>query len=92
MSNDGVVASPQDIRRLATSLTRYKQEVSVASKQVQGALNQADWHDRRKDQFETTYRDLQKKIESFMSGEVDQMIKGLNQLASKLEDIQNVRM
>lgn len=92
MSNDGVVASPQDIRRLATSLTRYKQEVSAASKQVQGALNQADWHDRRKDQFETTYRDLQKKIESFMSGEVDQMVKGLNQLASKLEDIQNVRM
>ncbi|RLV47709.1 hypothetical protein D9V37_16300 [Nocardioides mangrovicus] len=90
--SDMVNASPQDIRKLAGALAAYRDEVTKASKKVQGALAQANWHDSRKQQFEGKYRDLQKKIDSFMSSDVDQMAKGLKQLASKLEDIRNVRM
>jgi uncharacterized protein YukE len=90
--SDQIHASPQDIRKLATSLNAYKQDVSAASNRVQGALSHANWHDSRKEQFEGKYRDLRKKIDSFMSGEVDQMIKDLNRLASQLDEIRNVRM
>lgn len=90
--SDQVHASPQDIRRLATALCSFKNDVSSAAKRVQGALGAANWHDQRKAQFEGRYRDLQKQIDRFMSGEVEQMVKALNQLASKLEEIQNIRL
>ena len=89
---DQVHASPQDIRKLAAALGSYRQEVSAASHKVQGALGSANWHDSRKSQFEGRYRDLQKQIDRFMSGEVDTMIKNLNQLASKLDEIRNIRL
>jgi chromosome segregation ATPase len=88
---DLVNASPNDIRKLAGALSAYKQEVGAASKRVQGALNAANWHDPQKDKFEAHYRDLQRGISSFLSGEVDQMIKNLNTLAQKLAEIQSMR-
>lgn len=92
MANDGVNASPVDVRKLATALGHYKQEVAAASKKVRGALGSANWHDSRKAQFEARYQDLQKRIDGFMSGEVDQMIKQLNDLARRLDEIRNIRM
>ncbi len=89
---DQVHASPQDIRKLASSLNSFKSEVTSASKKVRGALAAANWHDSRKAQFESRYNDVQKQIDRFMSGEVDQMVKALNQLASKLDEIRNIRM
>ena len=38
------------------------------------------------------YVDLQKRIDGFMSGEVDQMIKQLNDLARRLDEIRNIRL
>ena len=92
MPDDQVHASAADLRKLASALNSYKQDVASASKKVQGALGSANWHDSRKAQFESRYRDLQKRVDGFMSGEVDSMMKALNELAHRLDDIRNVRM
>lgn len=92
MANDAVNASPTDVRKLATALGTYKQEVGAASKKVRGALGSASWHDSRKSQFEARFQDLQKRIDGFLSGEVDQMIKQLNDLARRLDEIRHIRM
>lgn len=92
MTNDAVNASPADVRKLATALGSYQREVVAASNKVRGALGSANWHDSRKSQFETRYQDVQKRIDSFMSGEVDQMIKQLNELARRLDEIRNIRL
>lgn len=87
-----VNANPEDIRKLAGALGAYKKQVEAASKQVQGALNAANWHDPQKDKFEARYKDLQRSINGFLNGEVDAMVKGLNQLAQKLAEIQSIRL
>jgi len=92
MQNEAVNASPTDIRKLAAALAAYKQEVAASSKKVRSALGSANWHDSRKSQFEARYQDLQKRVDGFMTGEVDQMIKQLHELASRLDDIRNIRM
>lgn len=92
MSSDGVNASPGDVKKLAAALTRYQRDVGAAGKAVQGALNSANWHDRQKDQFEARYRDLQKTLDRFMSTEVQEMVKSLNELARRLEEIRSMRM
>ncbi|MGY1802957.1 hypothetical protein ACI78T_06725 [Blastococcus sp. SYSU D00922] len=89
---DLVNASPQDVRKLAAALAAYQQDVAAAGKKVRGALNAANWHDPQKDKFEARYRDLQKGLDRFMSGEVTAMVKGLKDLARKLEDIRSTRM
>jgi hypothetical protein len=92
MANDMVNASPADVRKLAAALNTYRQEVIAASKKVRGALGSANWNDSRKSQFESRYQDLQQRIDGFMSGEVDQMVKLLNDLAGRLDEIRNIRM
>lgn len=89
---DRVNANPNDIRKLATALAAYKKQVETASKQVQGALNAAHWHDPQKDKFEAHYKDLQRSINGFLNGEVEQMVKSLNQLAQKIAEIQAIRL
>jgi hypothetical protein len=90
--NDQVHASPNDIRRLAAALTGFKREVDQAMKRVRGALAQANWHDSRKARFEGELRDLAKRVDGFMTGEIDDMVKDLTRLAAKLDEIRNVRM
>jgi len=92
MSNDAVNASPADLRKLASALNAYKQEVTAASRKVRGALGSVQWHDSRKAQFEAHYQDLQKRIDGFMSAEVDQMVRALNDLARRLDDIRGIRL
>jgi DNA repair ATPase RecN len=92
MSNDIVNANSGDVRKLAAALATYKQEVSAASKKVRSALGSANWHDNRKSQFEARLKDLQQGVDRFMSGEVDQMIKALNELARRLDEIRSIRM
>jgi hypothetical protein len=92
MTNEAVNASPADVRKLAMALGAYKQEVVAAARKVRGALGSANWHDARKTQFEARYQDLQKRIDAFMSGEVDQMIRQLNDLAHRLDEIRNIRL
>lgn len=92
MATDGVHARPADVKRLADALTTYQTDVAVAARKVQGALNAADWHDRQKDAFEARYRDLQKSIDRFLSGEVATMVKSLKELARRLEEIRSMRM
>lgn len=92
MATDGVHASPADVRKLAAELGKYQKAVNAAGKQVQSALGAANWHDKQKDGFEARYRDLQKSIDRFMTGEVQAMIKGLNELARRLEEIRSMRM
>lgn len=92
MSSDGVNASPEDVKKLAAALTKYHADVTAAGRHVQGALSSANWHDRQKDQFEARYRDLQKSLDRFMSNEVQAMVKSLNDLARRLDDIRSMRM
>lgn len=92
MTADRVHASPDDVRRLAVAVTKYQASVTAAGRQVQSALNIANWHDAQKDQFEARYRDLQKALDRFMSNEVHAMVRGLNELARRLDDIRSMRM
>lgn len=92
MSGDRVEASAADVRKLATALNAYREDVLSAGKKVQGALRAAHWNDARKTQFEARYQELQKRIDGFLGGEVDQMLKSLNDLARRLDDVRNIRM
>ena len=92
MANDGVNASPQSVKQLASALLTYQKEVTAAGRQVQGALAAANGHDGQKDKFEARYKDLQKTIDRFMSGEVAGMVKGLDELARRLAEIRSMRM
>ncbi len=92
MSNDGVNASPHDVKRLATTLAKYQSDVVAAGRAVQSALSSANWHDLQKDQFESRYRDLQKTLDRFMSTEVQEMVKSLNEFARRLEEIRSMKM
>jgi DNA repair ATPase RecN len=92
VTSDLVNASPEDVRRLASALRSYQEQVSTASRSVQKALASANWHDGQKQRFECRYSDLQKSIDRFMTNEVSSMIKTLNQLARKLDDIKGMRM
>lgn len=89
---DIVKASPEDVKKLAAALAAYKQAVGDAGKRVQGALSAANWHDPQKQMFEARYRGFQQGINRFMSGEVDAMIKDLNNLARKLAEIKAMRL
>lgn len=89
---DIVNVSSTDVRKLASALGAYKHEVEAASKRVQGALNSAHWHDPQKQRFEARYRDFQRSIGGFLNGEVDAMIKALDDLARKVEEIQRVKL
>ena len=92
MPDGGVNAKPEDVKKLAGALAAYQRDVAAAAKKVQGALNGAHWHDGQKAQFAARYKDLQKTIDRFMSGEVTSMTKYLNELARRLEDIRGMRM
>jgi len=89
---DKVDASAADVRKLAAALNTYRAEVLAAGKKMHSALGAAQWNDARKTQFEARYRDLQKRIDGFLSGEVDQMTRALSELARRLDDVHNVRM
>jgi hypothetical protein len=92
MSTDGVHASPTDVRKLAAALTAYQEEVAAAAKKVQGALKAANWHDKQKAAFEARYRDLQKGVDRFLTGEVPAMVKSLNEMARRLDDVRSMRL
>jgi uncharacterized protein YukE len=87
-----VKASSKDVRRLATSLKRYQDEIKQASKAVEKAIGAANWHDKQKDQFVARYQDHNKQVNRFVTDQVNEMIKSLNALASKLEEIERMRM
>lgn len=89
---DIVNASPGDVKKLAAALSAYKKEVEAAGKRVQGALSAANWNDPQKQKFEARYRDFQRGINTFMTGEVDAMAKALNDLAAKLTEIKSIRL
>lgn len=87
-----VNANPADVRKLAAELKRYQDEVRQAGKQVQNALGAARWQDDQKDKFAFKYNDLQRQVERFTGAELEQMIRYLNQLASKLDEIKRMRL
>lgn len=92
MPDGAVNADPESVRKLASALTKYQQEVAQASRSVQRALASANWNDRQKQQFEQRYQDLQRSIDRFMSAEVQAMVKSLHVLAQRLDDIRRMRM
>ncbi|HSL73888.1 MAG TPA: hypothetical protein VK853_05460 [Ilumatobacteraceae bacterium] len=87
-----VNASSADVRKLAAALKQYKEETKQVGRRVDGAIRSANWHDKNKDQFETRYRDFTRQIDRFMSTQVEDMVRSLNDLARKLEDIERMRM
>lgn len=87
-----VNVNAQDLRMLAAALRSFQQEVNQASKRVRGALQKANWKDQRKVAFELRLSDLQKQLDGFMTGEVDQMVRTLTALAQKVEEISKMRM
>ena len=87
-----VDASSADVRKLASALKRYKDETTQVGRRVDGAIRAASWRDSKKDQFEARYRDFSKQMDRFMSSQVDDMVRSLNELAKKLEEIERMRM
>lgn len=87
-----VNASSADVRKLASALKQYKDETKQVGRRVDGAINSANWQDSKKDQFVSRYRDFNKQIDRFMSAQVDDMIRSLNDLARKLDEIERMRM
>jgi tripartite-type tricarboxylate transporter receptor subunit TctC len=87
-----VKASSKDVRKLASSLKRYQEEMKQASQSVQKAIGAANWHDRQKDQFVARFQGHNKQVNRFVNDQVNEMIKSLSVLASKLEDIERMKM
>jgi len=87
-----VKASSKDVRKLSSSLKRYQDEMKQASKSVERAIGAANWHDRQKDQFVARFQDHNKQVNRFVNDQVNEMVKVLNALASKLEEIERMRM
>jgi len=87
-----VHANSADVRKLAAALTRYKEEQKQTTSKVRSAINSANWRDSKKEQFEAKFRDFTKQLDRFMSTGVDDMVKSLNDLARKLEEIERMRM
>ena len=92
MSSDRINANPEDVRKLASALTQYQKDVASQSSRVRAALRSAEWEDARKAQFEASLQDLQRSIDRFLISEVEQMVRRLNELARRLEDVRDVRM
>ena len=90
MSDIHVTAA--DLRKLASALERYQTKVTEETRAVHRALDAANWHDRKKDQFTARYRDFERQVNRFLSGEVQQMTKSLNELARQVEQLKGMRM
>lgn len=86
-----VKASSKDVRKLATSLKKYQDDMKQASQSAQRAIGAANWHDKQKDQFVARFNDHNKQMNRFVGDQVSQMIKWLNVLAGKLEEIERMR-
>lgn len=91
VSDDLVNARPADVRKLAKSLEQFGQKMAQASKEANRAIGAAYWHDSQKDRFEARYRDLQKRVNGFVSSEVRDMVTSLNRLAADLERVRGHR-
>ena len=91
MADDLINVKPDDVRKLARSLERFGQQITQANKEAMNAINAAHWHDSQKDKFESRYRDFQKRMNGFVSGEINEMTKSLNRLASELDRIRSHR-
>lgn len=87
-----VKASSKDVRQLASSLKRYQDDMKQASGAAQKAIAAANWHDKQKDQFVARFNDHNKQVNRFVNDQVNEMIKSLHLLASKLEEIERMKM
>ena len=87
-----VDASAADVRKLASALRRYKDDVKNAGRSVEGQMGSIRFDDRKRQQFEQRFREHKKQVDRFMSSEVDGMVKSLEDLARKLDEISRMRM
>jgi hypothetical protein len=92
MSSGLVNANPEDVRKLAAALAAYQRDVTDAGRRVQKALASAYWHDDQKRRFEERYQELQRHVDRFLGNEATEMIRTLNELARRLDDIKRMRM
>jgi uncharacterized protein YukE len=83
--SDHIHADPNDVEKLASALKKYEEEVLAASRKALQAIERANWQDRQKQQFASSYRDFHKKTENFVRGRVRDFVKSLNSLAYDLE-------
>jgi Skp family chaperone for outer membrane proteins len=92
VADDLINVKLDDVKALARALQHYGEKMKQANKEASNAIARAHWHDKQKDQFETRYRDFQRRINSFVDGEIKEMSKSLNRLASDLDHIRSRRM
>jgi hypothetical protein len=83
--SDAVNADPADVKKLASALQHYQQQIADASKQARQAIERAHWQDRQKQQFESRFRDFQGQTDRFVGAQVKDFVKQLNALAGDLE-------
>ena len=87
-----VDASAADVRKLAGALRRYRDDVKNAGRSVESQMGSIRFDDKKRQQFEQRFRDHKKQVDRFMSSEVDAMVKSLDELARKLDEISRLRM
>lgn len=92
MSNGGVNARPEDVKRLASALEHYQRKVIDAGKEFQGALNSASWNDAQKEKFASKYAESQKRLTAFVANDSKPMIQYLNEYARRLDEVRGMRM
>jgi sugar diacid utilization regulator len=91
MSSDGVIADPNDVRRLAKELQRFETEMLQLIKSAHKAIDRANWHDRQKEKFVAQFRDFERQNQRFVNERTKQFVASLNGLASDLERAQSRR-
>lgn len=87
-----VKASSKDVKKLASSLKKYQADMKQAAQAAQKAIGAANWDDKQKNQFVARFQDHNKQVSRFVNDQVNEMIKHLNVLASKLEEIERMKM
>ena len=85
-------ARSTDVLKLAGALKRYQQDQKQVTKQVSSAISSANWQDKKKEEFEARFKDHSRQLERFVTSQVDEMVKSLNELARKLQDIEQMKM
>lgn len=92
MPDDLINVKPDDVRKLARSLERYGEQMIQANKDAARAISRAYWHDPQKEKFESRYKEFQKRLNSFVGGEIKEMTSSLSRLASELDRIRSHRL
>jgi DNA repair ATPase RecN len=87
-----VDSSATDLRKLASALRAYKEDVKNAGRTIERQLGSVHFDAKKRQQFEARFRDHKRQVDRFMDGDVNGMVKSLEDLARRLDEISRMKM